>query len=393
MSKGGGGVEGVVGYGEYLVDFSKVKVAGLTLRFLVALISLFLILGTIVLYLVLVEGFGFEGLGIAAGCFFSALIYCWMLSWRRGFGELKGARFDLKYVVKVKNGKYFLDLKLSSISTGNVSKVKVFISTAYSYALVKPKFRGVRILCNGGVVGFEKVFEDIVYEGYSRSVSIELKTLEPTSHINLKLFKFVSGSFIVFEAETVRGVKGYAAAPLVFTPILNVSESSTSIGDIALKVTVGSRVATVNAWLTGVEGYSTAEVGISYLINATFKEGVHYRREVKIPLVKVKQLSKSISVNLDFKHLAKKFIGKVVAKPKKPLKPLVEAALPVASYAYFASKENLHLPPTYKSYVCEGLSVKVFYYLKLKGMFKKSREIVVEAPLPPIVAKVSDIFQ
>lgn len=383
-------IGGTVGSGEYLIDFSKIKIAGFSKRALIAMILFFLVLGILAILLIIEGADIIRGLSTIIGCFSIALIYLWMFSWGRGYSRFRDVKFRLKYSVSVRDGVYILDLDLALLPVSIKPIVRVYISSGYSYALLRVRKvgSGVRVLYNGGILEFKRILEDKVYDGYSRRITIELKSLECTSHIKAGTFKFVSGSFIVVEVELERGLKSFAAAPIVFMPILDIGgEVAYSKDDITVKVTVNRKETIINAQLLRGKQYSNVRVGVLYSINATFREGKSFRKEIKIPLTKLKLTNGRAHVVLDFEKLAQKLVNKITFNPRKPLKPLIEPIPPITSYACSATGSNLRLPPPIKSLTRRGVSVKVLYYLDFKDKLRRRKTILIEAPLPPVIAK------
>lgn len=379
-----------VGYAEHLIDFSKMRIAGWNIKLLISLILIFSLLGVFGIYIMVMEGFSDKVFAGVLVSFSMAIIFSWILSWGKGSNIFRGTRFSLKYVVNALENGYALDLSLSALSIGMVSMIRVYIVTAYSYCMVKPRYRGVRVLCNGGRLDREIVLEDTVYEGYSRNISFNPRSIECTTCINIRsvrgLFRFTTGSFIVVEAIAKNGTRAYAVIPIIYTPLFNGSRSIASIEGVKSEVFVDSTKARFKLWLQGEKRYSSAEIGLLYIIEASFTGGERYRREIKIPLASIKLLDKNTGVEIDLDHIAEKLVGKIVFKPKKQVKPYIDPVSPAESYACNASIENLYLPPVYISHKYSGISIRMGYYIMLKSILR-SKGLFIESPLPFNITK------
>jgi len=251
-----------------------------------------------------------------------------MFSWGRSYSRFRDVKFKLKYSVSVRNGSYILDLDLALLPVSIKPIVRVYISSGYSYALLRVKKvgYGVRTQCNGGILEFKRILEDKVCNRYSRRITMKLEGLECTFHIKAGTFKFVSGSFIVVEAELERRLKSFATIPIVFMPILDtVSEVVYSKDDTIVKVTVNRKETIINAQLLRGKQYSNVEVGVLYSINATFRENKSFKRKIRIPLTKLKLTKGRANVVLDFEELTQKLINKTTFNPQKTVKTINRA--------------------------------------------------------------------
>lgn len=387
MSEGEGRV---VGRAEHLIDFSRARVGGFTLKLLVALAALFLLLAAFAAYVALAGGTPssyLKGALATAGCALMALLFLWMLSLgREQVRELAGARFRLGYEVRAGEGGYVVELRLSADALGRVGRVRLSLVTARSYARLKTGYRSARVLRGGEVLEAQLVADDAVAEGYAKRVTVRPGRLECVSHLRAGTFTFVAGTFAVLEAEAGRA-KGYATVPLVFAPVLEAgTEASLAEGDVVARVEVGEERATVEAWLPRAEGYRAAEVGVAYLVDVGFAGGEQFRKEILVPLAKARVSGGSVRAEVDAVRALPKLARATKSKPGPP-KPLVTVVAPAAaSYAWDASRGNLRLPPLLSSSARKGSGVRVAYYLELRGRLRRRRRVLIEAPLPPAIA-------
>lgn len=380
----------IIGYAEHLIDFSNMKIIGWNTKLLISLILIFSFLSVLGIHIIITEGFSDEVFAGILVSFSMALIFGWILSWGKGASIFHDTRFSLKYIVRVSENGYSLDLGLSCLSVGMVSMIRVYIVTAYSYGMVKPRYKGIRILCNGGILDREIILEDMIYEGYSRNISFNPRSLKCTTCMNIRsvrgIFRFTAGSFIVVEAVAKSSSRAYAVIPIIYTSLLNERRSIVSIEGVKAEVSIDSKKARVRLRLQEEKQYSSAEIGLLYVVEASFTGRERYRKEIKMPLTSIKLLDKSTDIEIDLDHIAEKVIGKIAPKPKKQIKPFIDLASSAESYACNASIENLYLPPVYTSHEYRGITIKMGYYVILKSLLR-SKRVFVESPLPPDITK------
>lgn len=386
------GSENVVGHGVYFIDFSRARIAGVSGRGLSVSASLFISFGIIALY-GFISTLDPRPLIIALVSLSMGLLLVWThLSSLRILGELRNAGFKIEYVVKSAGKGYSLDINISAVTLRRSSRIRLIFSTGYSYALIKHDLLGrtPRTLSGGRVFEKKTVLEDTAVEGYNRWVSISPRELICTSFIGGDGFRFVSGSFIVLEADFGERTKGYAVIPIIFSPIADtMGEKGIGKKSVSGKIRVGERDVVIDASIARyMKNISSIEAGITYHINIVFDEKNIYRKEINIPLAKTKPLDKRVTIRIDFENALPKIMRKTRAKSMKPPEPLIVLGSPrtsIVSYAYIARGNNLRLPPLYKSYMHRESGVRITYYLKLKKKRGKDETIYVEAPLPPVI--------